>query len=241
MSRLPDDSTTNNPLPTDPDDVLLAGVFSIAADNELIRTIKDGYKLDPFCVKLNDAPDSCPGLRVVDGLMYLGDHLIIPRHGDIREMLFLLDHDSLGHFGFEKSYGTLRDSYYWPRMQKDLEEAYIPSCAACQRNKSPTQKPVGPLHPTPVPDGHFKSIAMDFIGPLPWDEGFDEIVTITDMLGADYRFLPCKTTDSASDFALRFFNGWYCEHGLPEVIFSDRNKLFVSKFWKALTKLTGSS
>ena len=80
---------------------------------------------------------------------------------------------------------------------------------------------------------------MDFIGPLPQDEGFDEIVTITNMLGADYQFLPCKMTDSASDFALRFFNGWYCEHGLPEVIFSDRDKLFISKFWKALTKLTG--
>ena len=98
MSRLPDGSTMNSPLPTDPDDVLLAGVFSIAADNELIRTVKDGYKLDPFCVKLNDAPDSCPGLRVVDGLMYLGNRLIIPCHGDIREMLFLLAHDSLGHF-----------------------------------------------------------------------------------------------------------------------------------------------
>ena len=59
------------------------------------------------------------------------------------------------------------------------------------------------------------------------------------MLGANYQFLLCKTTDSASDFALRFFNRWYCEHGLPDVIFSDRDKLFISKFWKALTKLTG--
>ena len=59
------------------------------------------------------------------------------------------------------------------------------------------------------------------------------------MLGADYWFLPWKTTDSTSDFTLRFFNGWYCEHWLPDVIFSNHNKLFISKFWKALTKLTG--
>ena len=114
MSCLPDGSMTNSPLLTDPDNVLLASVFSIVADNEVLQTIKDGYKLDPFCVKLNDALDSCPGLCVVDGLMYLGDCLIIPRHGDIWETLFLLAHDSLGHFGFEKSYGALRDSYYWP-------------------------------------------------------------------------------------------------------------------------------
>ena len=132
MSHLPDGSTMNSPLPTDPDNVLLASVFLIAAGNEVLQTIQDGYKLDPFCVKLNDAPDSCPGLCMVNGLMYLGDHLIIPWHGDIQETLFLLAQDLLGHFGFEKSYGALRDSYYWPQMRKDLEEAYIPSCTACQ-------------------------------------------------------------------------------------------------------------
>ena len=48
---------------------------------------------------------------------------------------------------------------------------------------------------------------MDFVGPLPQDEGFDKIVMITNMLGVDYWFLPCKTTDSTSDFALRFSMG----------------------------------
>ena len=57
MSHLPDNSTANSLLPADPDDVLLASVISIATDNELLKTIKDGYKLDPFCVKLNDALD----------------------------------------------------------------------------------------------------------------------------------------------------------------------------------------
>jgi hypothetical protein len=49
----------------------------------------------------------------------------------------------------------------------------------CQRNKSRTTKPVGPLHPLPIPDGRGDSITIDFIGPLPVDEGFDCIVTIT--------------------------------------------------------------
>ena len=122
---------------------------------------------------------------MVDGLMYLGDHLIIPWHSDIQDTLFLLAHDLLRHFGFEKSYSALRDSYYWPQIQKDLE-AYIPSCTACQCNKLPTQRPVGPLHPSRDPDGCFKSITMDFVGPLPQDEGFDKIMMITDMLGVDY-------------------------------------------------------
>ena len=84
----------------------------------------------------------------------------------------------------------------------------------------------------PVPDEQFKSITIDFIGPLTKDEGFDEI---TNMLGVDYQIIPCKSTDTTSAFALRFFNKWYCEHGLLDKIYSDCNKCFVSQFWKAIT------
>ena len=137
--------------------------------------------------------------------MYVGSRLVIPRHGNIREELYGLAHDVLGHFGFEKSYGSLKDSYYWPNMRKDLEDAYIPSCEACQQNKSKTHKPTGPLHPNPVPDGRFESITIDF------------------------RMVPSHTNITAEQFAVLFFNNWYCEHGLPKDIFSDRDKLFVSK------------
>ena len=36
-----------------------------------------------------------------------------------------------------------------------------------------------------------------------------------------------------------FFDKWYCENSLPTDIVSDRDKLFISKFWKALHKLMG--
>jgi hypothetical protein len=58
-------------------------------------------------------------------------------------------------------------------MQRDLQEAYIPACVECQCNKSQMSKPVGPLHPLPIPDAHGDSIAIDFIGPLPVDNGID--------------------------------------------------------------------
>jgi len=89
-------------------------------------------------------------------------------------------------------------------MRKDLEEAYIPSCEDCQCNKGPTHKPSGPLHPLPVPDARFDSVAIDFIGPLPLDDGFDTIITMTDRLGADICIIPSHTTISTEQFALLF-------------------------------------
>ncbi|KAL4260718.1 hypothetical protein AB1N83_011879 [Pleurotus pulmonarius] len=124
-------------------------------------------------------------------------------------------------------------------MKRDLEDAYIPGCVACQKNKSSTSKPAGPLHSLPVPDSRFSCVAMDFVGPLPEDEGYDYLLTITDRLGADIRLIPCKKDLSAERCATLVFDAWYCENGLPEELISDRDKLFVSTFWRALHKLTG--
>ena len=51
-------------------------------------------------------------------------------------------------------------------------------------------KPRGPLHPLPVPDDHGTSVGMDFVQPLPGDEGFSCILTITDWLGSSIQIIP---------------------------------------------------
>jgi hypothetical protein len=79
---------------------------------------------------------------------------------------------------------------------------------------------------------------MDFIGPLPLDEGYDCILSMTDRLGSDIRIIPTHLDIMAKDLALLFFNNWYCKIGLPKDIISDHDKLFVSKFWCALHVLT---
>jgi len=101
--------------------------------------------------------------------------------------------------------------------------------------------PAGPLHPLPVPDVHGNSVAINFIGPLPEDTGFNMLLTMTDRLGADIRLVPCRDNISACELAQLFFSHWYCENGLPREIVSNCDKLFLSRFWKALHKLTNIS
>jgi len=93
----------------------------------------------------------------------------------------------------------------------------------------------------PIPDACGDSIVIDFVGPCPWDDRFDCIVTITDHLGSDICIALTHTDISTErfNFCNAIFQLWYCENSLPLDIVSDRNKLFVSKFWKVLTKLTG--
>jgi hypothetical protein len=90
-----------------------------------------------------------------------------------------------------------------------------------------------------LPDGQGNSVAIDFIGPLPLDEHYNCILSMTNRLGSDIWIIPTRIDITAEDLALLFFNHWYCENGLPKDIVLDRDKLFLSKFWTALHKLTG--
>lgn len=112
-------------------------------------------------------------------------------------------------------------------------------CPDCQRNKSATTEPYGPLHPLPIPDQYGDSVANDFIGPLPEENGKNCIITFTDHLDSYIQLVPTQMNITAEDLAYLFFHKWYYENGLPADIVSNWDKLFMSQFWKALHKLTG--
>ena len=88
----------------------IGAVLSITTNLSMLESIKASYLSDNFCLRL--AQSDMPGAHLVNGLWYIRDRLIIPRTGDICENLFWLAHDTLGHFGANKSYMNLQDAYY---------------------------------------------------------------------------------------------------------------------------------
>jgi hypothetical protein len=62
---------------------------------------------------------------------------------------------------------------------------------------------------------------------------------MTNRLNADIQIVATRTDITMADLAEIFFDRWYCENGLPLEIISDCDKLFMSKFWTVLHKLTG--
>jgi hypothetical protein len=222
----------------------IASIFKIKSNPQLVEDIKKGYGEDPWCTALDKDltlgfTDRKLNILSHNGLIFIGERLIILKYKDLCENLFRLAHDDLGHFGANKTYGNLREAFYWPNMQRDLINTYVPSCIDCQRNKNLMLRPRGPLHPLQAPDKHFDSVAIDFIGPLLKDDGFDCIVIMTDRLGANIQIIACNIDMTAEDFAMIFFNHWFCENGCPLELITDCNKLFMLRFWKALMKLSG--
>ena len=91
-------------------------VLLITTDPSILRAIQTGYDSDEFCKKVISSASSMQGITTSNGLWYIGDRLLIPRSGTLREELFRLAHDTAGHFGADKSYTTLRNAHYWPNM-----------------------------------------------------------------------------------------------------------------------------
>ncbi len=78
--------------------------LEISADTKILDSIVEGYPLDDFCKKFVTGEKILPSVKEVNKLWYIGDRLLIPQVGNIREELFCLAHDCLGHFGADKAY-----------------------------------------------------------------------------------------------------------------------------------------
>ncbi|GJX28484.1 retrotransposable element Tf2 [Tanacetum coccineum] len=75
------------------------------------------------------------------------------------------------------------------------------------------------------------------INGLPKSQGKDVILVVVDRLSKYSHFMALSHHFTAYQVAQLFLDNAYKLHGLPENIMSDRDKIFVSSFWKELFKL----
>ncbi|GKD83664.1 putative mitochondrial protein [Tanacetum coccineum] len=96
--------------------------------------------------------------------------------------------------------------------------------------------PVGG-HPLPIPNTVWSSISIDFVQGLPKSQGKDVIMVVVDRLSKYSDFISLAHAFNATQIAQVFLDNIYKLHGMPESIVSDRDKVFISTFWKELFKL----
>ena len=96
---------------------------SLTINRNLLDKLKLAYNDDPWCKKLKSAEQGMANVTHKDGLWFVNDRLVVPAKSGLREDIFRLAHDTLGHFGFYKTYKAIKDSFFWPGMRKDLEGA----------------------------------------------------------------------------------------------------------------------
>ena len=144
-----------------------------------------------------------------------------------------------GHFRFHKTLARLRSDFRWPKMRHIIQD-YIRQCEVCQQNKSDSMSPAGLLQPLPVRTRVWSDISMDFIEGLPPSHGYTTIMVVVDRLTKYAHFIGLSHPYTALLIAKTFISHIVRLHGIPTSIVSDRDRVFISSFWKALFQLSGT-
>jgi hypothetical protein len=158
--------------------------------------------------------------------------IIVPQV--IRQDIMTAHHDDkwAGHFGVDKTADLIKRHFWWPSMHKDITD-FVAQCPKCQVNKNSTQAPAGLLQPLPIPDSRWHTVTLDFITGFPRSkEGYDSILVFVDKLSKYVILVPCRKTCSTEQFARYFTDHVVTNHGVPEVLISDRDTRFTSKYWR---------
>ncbi|XP_035545952.1 uncharacterized protein LOC118348436 [Juglans regia] len=220
---------------------ILHGIFIPQAS--LWEEIKQAAATDPYVNSkgrlATDQPNGPYKWR--HGLLLFKDKVVIPDDRALREKLLHEIHDTKmgGHSGVLRTCKRLRQQFYWPGMHKSLQE-YIKACEVCQKVKTETLNPAGLLQPLPIPCRVWDDISLDFIEGLPISQGKDTIMVVVDRLSKSAHFLTLTHPFTAKTVADKFVEGIVKLHGMPQSVISDRDPIFISKFWQEFFKMSGT-
>lgn len=86
--------------------------------------------------------------------------------------------------------------------------------------------------PLPVPSRPWEDLSLDFIAGLPPFHGNTVLLVVVDRFskGIHLGILPASHT--ALTVASLFFDIVVKLHGIPQILVSDRDPLFVNRFWQ---------
>nr|GEV51946.1 retrotransposable element Tf2 [Tanacetum cinerariifolium] len=123
-------------------------------------------------------------------------------------------------------------------LLEENEEASQEVCFnVCQRSKPDLSAYPGLLQPLPIPTLLWSEISMDFVKGLSNSGGKTIIMVVVDKLSKYSHFMALSHPFTAIQVAQLFLDNVYKLHDLPKIIVSDRNKIFISLFWKELFKM----
>ena len=83
----------------------------------------------------------------------------------------------------------------------------------------------------------FSAIHMDFVGPLPVNKGKRFLVTIFDRATRWFAAYPVQ--DATTDSAVKGLLSWVSDHGIPDILVTDRGSHFESQLFRETTTQLG--
>ena len=168
-----------------------------------------------------------------------GEQLMMVPH-ELRQKILVENHDvpTAGHVGINRTVDLIKRNYWWRGIWGDVA-AYVRSCLVCQWMKSDNRKKAGELQPIPLLREHGSRSPPTWsqIYRVGWQDRyccFRRPSHQDEPHGTVYQRSNCVPVCPAIR-GQRIPAAWNAQ-----VIISDRDPRFVSKFWDELFSLLGT-
>jgi hypothetical protein len=213
-------------------------------DTPLLADVQSAAKSDVAYQHMLSQPEPrTDGLTVGDGLLWTSDGLFyVPNDLELRRRLIHEVHDTPtgGHMGLAKTMARLTTTCWWSGMKSMIAD-YVRGCTTCAAVKPSLQKPAGTLRPLPIPDKPWRTISIDFVGPLPGTKDYyNYILVVVDKFSKMAHFIATNTNVTSKETAELLINNIVRLHGLPDAIISDRGHEFTSALFQEVWKAMGT-
>ncbi|GKA63899.1 putative reverse transcriptase domain-containing protein [Tanacetum coccineum] len=145
----------------------------------------------------------------------------------LREDIFLEGHAGglTGHFGRDKTLALLREQFYWPKMERDVNKL-LERCRTCHIAKTHSSN-AGLYTPLSVPVAPWEDVSLDFVLGFPRTQrAKDFVMVVVDRFSKMAHFVPCSKMFDASQVARLYFAEIVKLHGVPKTLTSDRDVKF---------------
>lgn len=153
----------------------------------------------------------------------------------LKKRIYTFAHDNNHHCEFHRAYVRIFDSLYIKHLAKRLHR-YIKYCKKCQKGQIVRHASYEELNSIRTLALSFHTVTLDFIISLPTtSDDLNAVLITTDKFSKRINLLPNKIIWSALEWASPWLAMLQRENwGLPRAIISDKNRKFVTTFWKVM-------
>ncbi|KAK7909818.1 hypothetical protein WMY93_014502 [Mugilogobius chulae] len=173
-------------------------------------------------------------LSVMNECIIRGPHrLLVPE--SLQKRLIVIAHET--HQGIVRTKQRLRELYWWPKMDLQIE-TFIKNCSTCKQNDKTSVTHDAPLQPVPLPAFAWEKVSVDIIGPFetaPSDCRF--AISLVDYFSKWPEVAFASRVDTAT--IIQFLTAVFSREGNPKTLISDNGPQFLSTEFAVFLKEHG--
>ena len=144
-------------------------------------------------------------------------------------------HDDVGHQGRDRTLWLVRQIFYWPGLEGDVEQK-VAQCPNCIRRKSHIRPRAEMI---PIESSRpLELVCIDFLGLERSKGGYENVLVITDHFTRYAQAIPTRN-QTAQTTARVLYENFICHYSFPSRLHSDQGRNFESRVIKELCKIAG--